>query len=89
MNQCANIFAVNHLFQVAMAIHIEDHDGQIIFLTQRGGGKIHHPESPLIYFIEGDGAELGSCGVFLRISGINTVYAGSLEHGIGFDLNTP
>lgn len=64
MNQCTNIFAINHLFQVALAVHIEDHNGQVIFFTQCGGGKVHHPESPLIYFIETDGAELGGCGSF-------------------------
>ena len=40
--QCADVFAVDDLLEVAHGIHIKDDDGQVVFLTHAGGGEVHH-----------------------------------------------
>src|SRR5690554_5907312 len=71
VHECTNIFSLNHFLEVALCIHIEHQDGQVIFSTQCGGREVHHLESPFVYLIERDGFELRGGRVFLRVGGIH------------------
>ena len=42
VHQGADVLAVHHAFEVAIDVHVEHIDGQVVFLAHGGGGEIHH-----------------------------------------------
>ena len=87
MHQCANLFSGNYLLQVAHGVHVEDDDGQIVFLAHAGGGEIHHAQVAAEHLVIGDVGELRGCGVFLRVGRVDAVHARAFEHDICLNLD--
>ena len=52
--QCADVFAVDNLLEVAYGIHIKDDDGQVVFLTHARGGEVHHLQAAAQHFVPAD-----------------------------------
>ena len=88
MHQCPYFLACHHLLQVAHNIHVEDIDRKVIVLTHADGGEVHHLQATGEDFLVGNLRELSGCGVFLRISSIDAIHTGALQHDVGFDFNT-
>ena len=42
VHQGADVLAVHHAFEVAIDVHVEHIDGQVVFLAHGGGGEVHH-----------------------------------------------
>ena len=42
VHQGSDVLAVHHAFEVAIDVHVEHIDGQVVFLAHGGGGEIHH-----------------------------------------------
>ena len=42
VHQGADVLAVHHAFKVAIDVHVEHIDGQVVFLAHGGGGEVHH-----------------------------------------------
>ena len=87
MNEGADVFAAQHLFQVAHYIHVEHIDGESVFATHGCGGDVHHFQAAREHFIVGDVVELRSRGVLFGVGGVNAIHARSLEHNVGFDFD--
>lgn len=88
---CVPVFLYFHrslLFQVTYCVHVENDNGQVVFLAHAGCCKIHYFQTALQYLIVGDIVKFRSSGVFFRISCINAVHACSFQHHIGFYLDT-
>ena len=73
MHQCPDILSAHHFLQVAVGIHIEYDDREVVLFTHRGSGQVHYLQAPGIDLIIRNIGELGSRRIFLRISGVNTV----------------
>lgn len=54
MHQRADIFALHHLFQVAVDVHVEDINGQVVLFAHGGGGEVHDLEPLVIDLIVSD-----------------------------------
>ena len=87
MHEGADFLACHHLLEVAYDVHVEDIDGQIIVLTHADGGEVHHLQTSREDFLVGNIRELGGSGVFLRVSCIDTIHTGALQHDVGFNFN--
>ena len=81
-----NGLSVDNLAQIARSIHIEDHDRQIVLLTHREGGQIHHLQFAIVHLVEGDLAKLGGSGIFFGIGRVDTIYPCPLQQHFCFDL---
>ena len=88
MHQCTDIFTAHHFLQVSYGIHIKYDDWKFVFLAHTSSGQVHHFLTTAQFFIVCDVVKLGSCRILFRVGGIDTVYAGSLQHNICFDFNT-
>lgn len=86
-NQCSDIFALHYLKQIAVLVHVEDDDRQSVVATECRGGEIHYLESFAVDFIIGDLVELRGGRIFFRVGGVDTVYAGTFQHDVGFDFD--
>ena len=42
VHQGADVLAVHHALEVAIDVHVEHIDGQVVFLAHGGGGEVHH-----------------------------------------------
>ena len=42
VHQGADVLAVHHALEVAVDVHVEHIDGQVVFLAHGGGGEVHH-----------------------------------------------
>ena len=42
VHQGADVLAVHHAFEVAIDVHVEHIDGQVVLLAHGGGGEVHH-----------------------------------------------
>ena len=42
VHQGADVLAVHHAFEVAIDVHVEHIDGQVVFLAHGGGGEVHY-----------------------------------------------
>ena len=42
VHQGADVLAVHHAFEVAIDVHVEHIDRQVVFLAHGGGGEVHH-----------------------------------------------
>ena len=42
VHQGADVLAVHHAFEVAIDVHVEHIDGQVVFLAHGCGGEVHH-----------------------------------------------
>ena len=81
-------FAVDDFAQVAILVHIEDIDGQVVVLAHADGGEVHHFQTAAEHFFVSDFVELHGGRVFLRVCRVDTVDASTLQHDVGFNLNT-
>ena len=86
--QCSYIFTGHYFFQIAHCVHVENDNGQVVFLAHAGCCKIHYFQTALQYLIVGDIVKFRSSGVLFGISCINAVHACSFQHHIGFYLDT-
>ena len=84
MYQRADIFTGNDLLQVAHGIHVEDDDGQVVFLAHAGGGEVHHLQPACQHFVVRDIVKLLGGRVFFGVGGIDAVYARAFQHHVGF-----
>lgn len=87
MHQRAYLLAGDDLLQIAHGVHVEDDDGQVVFLAHTGGCEVHDAQVAAEHFVIGDVGELRGRRVFLRISRINAVHARALEHHVGLNLD--
>ena len=87
MHQCPDILSAHHFLQVAVGVHIEYDDREVVLFTHRGSGQVHYLQAPGIDLIIRNIGELGSRKIFLRISGVNTVHTGTFQHDIRLDLD--
>ncbi len=87
MHQGAYFFALHDALEVSDGVHVEDDDGEVVLLAHAGGGEVHDLEAAAQHFVVGDVGELGGCGVFLGVGGVDAVDAGAFEHDVGFDLD--
>ena len=65
-------------------VHIENIDGEVVFLAHRDGSYIHHAQTSAKHFIIRDFLKFFCTWVFLRISRIDAIYARPLQHYVGF-----
>lgn len=64
---CVPVFLYFHrslLFQVTYCVHVENDNGQVVFLAHAGCCKIHYFQTALQYLIVGDIVKFRSSGVF-------------------------
>ena len=89
-SQCddgADGLAAHYLEQIAVHVHVEDVDGQVVVAGHDGGGHVHDLEAAVVDFVVGDAVELRRRGVLLGVGGVDAVHAGTLEHDVGLDLD--
>ena len=87
VHQGANLIASHYFLQVTHNIHVEDIDRQIIVLTHTDSGEVHHLQPASQHLFISNVRELCSCGVFLGVSGIDTIHTCSLQHHVGLNLD--
>ena len=87
VNEGADVLAAEHAHQVALHIHVEDVDGQVVLLAHRRGGEVHHFQPPGVDFVVRDGVELHGVRVFLRVGGVDAVHTRAFQHDVGLDLD--
>ena len=51
MHQCTDILSAHHFLQVAVGIHIEYDDREVVLFTHRGSGQVHYLQAPGIDLI--------------------------------------
>ena len=85
--QCAYFLALHDTLEVARNVHVEDIDGKVVLHAHGRGGDVHDLQSLGNDLLVGDVVVLGGTGVLLGVSGIDAIYAGTLEHDVGLYLN--
>ena len=60
MHQCPDILSAHHFLQVAVGVHIEYDDREVVLFTHRGSGQVHYLQAPGIDLIIRNIGELGS-----------------------------
>ena len=83
----ADGLAGHDLAQVAVHVHVEHVDGQLVVAGHHRGCHVHDLEAPVVDFVIADVVELGCCGILLGVGGVDAVHAGALEHDVGLDLD--
>ena len=62
--QSPDVFSFHYFFQVAVHVHVENVDGQMVFLAHRSCGEVHYFQAFVVDFIVCDFTELRGRGVF-------------------------
>jgi len=75
VNQCSYRLSLQQPAKITRFIHIKNDNGLFIVFTQSKCGKIHHIEAFLVHFIKAYGFITHSIWYFLRICGIDSIYA--------------
>ena len=63
MHQCPDILSAHHFLQVAVGVHIEYDDREVVLFTHRGSGQVHYLQAPgidLTYVISENLVAVGS-----------------------------
>ena len=87
MNQGADRLTGHDLLEVAVHVHVEDVDGQLVVAGHNGGSHVHDLEATVVNLVVGNAVKLGSCGILLGIGSVDAVHAGTLKHYIGLNLD--
>ena len=85
--QSPDVFSFHYFFQVAVHVHVENVDGQMVFLAHRSCGEVHYFQAFVIDFIVCDFTELRGRGVFFRVGRVHAVHTRPFKHHVGFDFN--
>ena len=83
----ADGLAGHDLVEVAVHVHVEDVDGQLVVAGHDGGSHVHDLEAAVVDLVVGDAVKLGCRGILLGVGGVDAVHAGTLEHDVGLDLD--
>ena len=86
--QSPDVFSFHYFFQVAVHVHVENVDGQMVFLAHRSCGEVHYFQAFVVDFIVCDFTELRGRGVFFRVGSIDTIHAGTFQHDICLSFDT-
>ena len=57
MYQRPYFFALHYFLQVAYGVHVEDDDGQVVFLAHAGSRKVHDFQAAFQHFVVSDVVE--------------------------------
>src|SRR5262249_2174516 len=87
--QRADPLTANGSHDIALAHEVEDHDGQIVVHAQANGRRVHELESAAQHLAVVKVLEHACARRFERISVVNTVHLGALEHRFRSDLERP
>ena len=85
--QSPDVFSFHYFFQVAVHVHVENVDGQMVFLAHRSCGEVHYFQAFVVDFIVCDFTELRGRGVFFRVGRVHAVHTRPFKHHVGFDFN--
>ena len=55
-----------HFLQITYGVHVEDDDGQVVFLAHASSRKVHDFQAAFQYFVVSDVVEFRCRRVFLR-----------------------
>ena len=74
--------------EVANGVHVKDIDWHIVLAAHGDSGEVHYFEFLVEHLVVGDLRELGSSRIFLRVGCVDAIYACTLHHHIGLDLDS-
>ena len=75
MHKCAYVFSFYNLLEVTHDIHVEDVYWQVVLHTHCRSCDIHHLKALGYHVSVSDVVKLRGSRVFLRVGGIDTIYA--------------
>ena len=75
MHQRPDILTAHNAFEITHNIHVKHVDGQVILLTHRGCGEVHHLQAPRLNLVVGYFCKLCGRWVFLWVGRIDAVHA--------------
>ena len=76
--QGPDVFSFHYFFQVAVHVHVENVDGQMVFLAHRSCGEVHYFQAFVVDFIVCDCIEI-EADVMLKGTRVDGVYTADPE----------
>ena len=83
MHQSSNFFSLQELGEVAGGVHVKDDDGHAAVQAEGIGRLVHDLEVLGDGLVEGEFIVLNGRWILFRVRGVDAVYAGAFEEGVG------